>query len=154
MSACQQRKALGKHTHQTGRADLTGERKGRRTQAQALTGHALLSPTPTPPRGHWNQQAICHCAALASLPCPKVCKRLWLEVVLGEGCGRGAFLQPLDVAGLAKQVVLQGVAAAAVLVIELQTAVLGKVKMSSGSKPKNCKSDAKASIPETRGVVL
>jgi hypothetical protein len=58
------------------------------------------------------------CAALAEL-----CD---LEVVLVEGCGRRAFVQPLDMAGMAEQVVFQRVAAVTIFIIELQTTVLGE----------------------------
>lgn len=50
-------------------------------------------------------------------------------MVLAKGCGRGALLQPLDVAGVAEQVVLQGVASVAVFIIELQAAVLTVVTL-------------------------
>lgn len=50
--------------------------------------------------------------------------------------GRGASVQPPDVAGVAEQVVLQRVAAVAVLVIQLQTAVLGEARMSGGDETK------------------
>lgn len=65
------------------------------------------------------------CAALAPRPHQAFREGLWLEVVLVEGCRRGAFLQPLDVAGVTEQVVLQWVAAVTIFIIELQTTVLG-----------------------------
>lgn len=105
-------------------------------RAQAPPGHALLPcPNSTPGATGINRR-ICHCATLASHPGPEVGERLWLEVELVKGCGRGAFLQPLDMAGLTEQVVLQGVAAVAVFVIELQATVLGEAKGSSGSQTK------------------
>jgi hypothetical protein len=61
------------------------------------------------------------CAALAEL-----CD---LEVVLVEGCGRRAFVQPLDMAGMAEQVVFQRVAAVTIFIIELQTTVLTVVAL-------------------------
>lgn len=82
--------------------------------AQALAGYT--SPPP-PPLHSQNQQVD-----LSFAPWLEV----RLEVVLVQGCGRGAFLQPLDVAGLAEETVLQGVAAVAILVVELQAAVLGR----------------------------
>lgn len=68
-------------------------------------------------------------------PAPRVGKRLRLEV-LGKRQGRGAFVQPLDMAGVAEQVVLQRVAAVAVLVIQLQTTVLGEASMAGGDQTK------------------
>lgn len=59
----------------------------------------------------------------------EVREQLWLEVVLVEGCGRGARLQPLDVAGVTEQAVLQGVAAVPVFIIELHTTVLAVVTL-------------------------
>lgn len=49
--------------------------------------------------------------------------------------GRGASVQPPDVAGVAEQVVLQRVAAVAVLVIQLQTAVLVRQECPAVTKP-------------------
>lgn len=40
-------------------------------------------------------------------------------MVLVKGCGGGALLQPLDVAGVTEQVILQGVAAVTIFIIEL-----------------------------------
>lgn len=66
---------------------------------------------------------------MAFHPRHEVCKRLWLEVVLVKCWGRGALLQPLDMAGVTEQVVLQRVAAVTVFIIELQTAVLAVVTL-------------------------
>ena len=92
------------------------------------------SPTPTPPRDHWNQQADWLLCSPGLSSHPEVRTRRWLEVVLGGGCGRGASLQPPDVAGLTEQTVLQRVAAVAIFIVELQATVLGEEKMSRGSR--------------------
>lgn len=70
----------------------------------------------------WEAQRCCTETSLGS-PSPHP-RCLWLEVVLVEGCGRGPFLQSLDMAGVTEQVVLQWEAAVAILIIELQTTVL------------------------------
>lgn len=72
-------------------------------------------------------------------------------MVLVRGCGRGPFLQPLHVAGLAEQAVLQRVAAVAVFVVELQATVLGEAEVSS----EGCQADdTKATVPASGGVMV
>lgn len=71
---------------------------------------------------------------MAFHPCQDVCKRLWLEVVLVKRWRRGALVQPLDMAGVTEQMVLQRVTAVAVFIVELQTTVLGEAKMSETTK--------------------
>jgi len=56
-------------------------------------------------------------------------EQLQLEAVLVKSCRRGALLQSLDMAGVTEQVVLQGIAAVTVFIIELQTAVLTVVAL-------------------------
>lgn len=94
-----------------------------------LTG-TLPSTPPLPlphfhPRAHRKQQQ----QPRLLIPCRDVCKWLWLEVVLMKGCGRGSLLQPLHVAGVTEQVVLQRITAVAIFIIELQTTVLTVVTL-------------------------
>lgn len=95
------------------------------------------SPTPVLPQGPLGLQAD------VSLCPPRVGTRLRLEVLVKRR-GRGAFVQPLDVAGVTEQAVLQRVAAVAVLVIQLQTTVLGEARMPGGdtTEQKDCETDA------------
>ena len=76
------------------------------------------------PRGDWSELVGFSGCSPGSLSGREICGRLWLEVVLAKGCGRRALLQPLDMAGVAEQVVLQRVASVTVFIIELQAAVL------------------------------
>lgn len=113
------------NTHAT-RVGLSSLVQGKAPQVymQKLTCLTPLPPTPAPPRGAagTNSRMSCH------LP-REVWERLQLEAVLVKSCRRGALLQSLDMAGVTEQVVLQGVAAVAVFIIELQTAVLAVVAL-------------------------
>lgn len=90
---------------------------------QKLTCLSPLPPT-APLGSRWKSQADVVLCCASPLP-RQVRERLQLEARLVKSRRRGALLQPLDVAGVTEQVVLQRVAAVTVFVIELQTAVLG-----------------------------
>lgn len=120
------RKALRKYTRQTGRAPLPGSRKGTGGSIYAETYLPKPSPPHPTPGGRWKSQAdVVLCCASPR----QVRERLQLEARLVKSCRRGALLQPLDMAGVTEQVVLQRVAAVTVFVIELQTAVLAVVAL-------------------------
>lgn len=121
-----------------------------------LTG-TLPSTPPLPlphfhPRAHRKQQQ----QPRLLIPCRDVCKWLWLEVVLMKGCGRGSLLQPLHVAGVTEQVVLQRITAVAIFIIELQTTVLRGGRHVQGKQIKtDCKTDLKVTVPKiSRGCCV
>ncbi|KAL0599762.1 UPF0764 protein C16orf89 [Plecturocebus cupreus] len=122
-----------------------------RLELNALLGSGSKSPTLEDAREKQRKQGPPEAATAtpAPHPCRDACRRLWLEVVLGKGCGRGPLLQPLHVAGVTEQVILQRVTAVAVFIIELQPTVLGRGRHVQGKQNKtDCKTDMKAIVPQ------
>lgn len=117
--AWQQRKAHGKYTipARQGSSPWLKERHPRHTLRKCPPLHCP-NPNSIPGATGINRWTP-HGAILTPCPRCEVCRRLWLEVVLVKGCGGGALLQPLDVAGVTEQVILQGVAAVTIFIIEL-----------------------------------
>ena len=121
----QRRKALGKYTvpDRQGSPPWFKERPPLHTRRKSPASPRPAQPQ-SHPRGDWSELVGFSGCSPGSLSGREICGRLWLEVVLAKGCGRGALLQPLDMAGVAKQVVLQRVASVTIFIIELQAAVL------------------------------
>lgn len=128
-------KAPGKYTNLTSRVHLGGERRGTPYRRRH-------SPPSSTPGATGTTGGLLTVPPWPLVPPPRVGKRLRLEVLVKRR-GGGVFVQPLDVAGVTEQVVLQRVAAVAVFVIQLQTTVLGEARMSGGNKTKqkDCKTD-------------